>query len=89
MLEGEGDPAGPELVLKPAGTWVRGASLPSCFSFLNVAAFVVAAIPSHEGNGAPSPLFRAFGLVNVKFCALFPSPRWRVVWEKARVILID
>lgn len=22
--------------------------------------------PFHEGNGAPSPLFRAFGVVNVK-----------------------
>lgn len=68
---------GARLVRKSAGTWVRGALLSSCFSFASVAAFF-AQDPFHEGKGAPSPLFRAFRMVNVKFLLAFHALRGTV-----------
>lgn len=82
-----GGPIGPELVLKSAGTWVREA-LSSCFSFSNVAAFLAQDL-FHEGNGAPSSLFRAFRLVNVKFFAHFQRTPWSCFLGKAQVIFLD
>lgn len=80
-----GGPVGPELDLKSAGTWVREA-LSSCFSFSNVAAFLAQDL-FHEGNGAPSSLFRAFRLMNVKFFARFQGTPWSCVLRKARLSL--
>lgn len=34
----------------------------------------------HGGNGAPSPLFGAFRLMNVKFFARFPRTPWSCVF---------
>lgn len=80
-----GGPVGPELDLKSAGTWV-GEALSSCFSFSNVAAFLAQDL-FHEGNGAPSSLFRAFRLMNVKFFARFQGTPWSCVLGKARLSL--
>lgn len=73
-----GGPVGPELVLKFPRTWVRGTSLSSCISFPNVSAFL-AQDPFHKRNGTPSPLFRAFRLMNVKFFARFQLTPWSCV----------
>lgn len=83
-LEGFGErdegPVGPELLLL-RGNMGEGASLWSGFSFPNVAAFL-ARDPFHEGNGVPSPLFRAIRLVNMKFFACLPRTPWSCVLGK-------
>lgn len=76
-----GGPVGPELVLKLPGTWVRGASLSSCFSFSTVPAFLAQDL-FHKRNGTPCPLFRAFRLMNVKFLPSFSS-FLGAVWGKS------
>ena len=54
--------------------WAIG-TYPWWFGFTEVAAFL-AGDPFHEGNGVPSPLFRAFRLMNVKFFAFFARTPW-------------
>lgn len=78
---------GPGLVRKSAGTWVRGTPPSSCFSFASVAAFV-AQDPFHEGNGAPSPLFRAFRLVNMHFLLAFHALPWSRVFRKGPCLFV-
>lgn len=82
-----GGPVGPELVLKLPGTWVRGASLSSCFSFPTVPAFLAQDL-FHKRNGTPSPLFRAFRLMNVKFFALFQLIPWSCLGERPGLSLL-
>lgn len=66
---------------------MRGPSLSWCFSFTGVAAFLNQDL-FHEGSGAPTPLFHAFRLVNVKFFARF-TRTVELFWGKAGITLID
>lgn len=84
-LEGHGGrgggPVGFELVLKSPGTLGDRGLLCGVSVFIEVASFL-AGDPFHEGNGAPSPLFRAFRLMNAKFFAFFPRTPWSCVLGK-------
>lgn len=70
-----GGPEGPELVLKSAGAMGEGGFV-VVFWFFQRRCFFSPKISSHEENGAPSSLFRAFRLVNVKFFARYQSTPW-------------
>lgn len=73
-----GDQWDPDLFGNPLERGGGGALLSSRFSFASVAAFF-AQDPFHEGNGAPSPLFHACRLVNMKFLLAFHALRGAVL----------